>query len=293
MRTKSDNLSGAAIMVVAVGSFAFMDAGLKVLSPHYGALQVAALRGLATLPVVLIWVAVQGGLGQLWRVRFGLHALRGGLGIVSLATFTFALRSLPLSEAYAIFFVAPLLITAFAAPFLGERVGRRRWIAIGVGFAGALVVLRPTGAGALTGAGLALLVCATAYAGSAITVRVLGRTDTTSSMVFWTMAIVAVGAGAMALPAWRPLQADHWPVIGGLAVSGSLGQWAITEAFRRGQASFIAPFEYTALVWGVGLDWALWHTLPAAITLLGAAVIIASGVYLIRHEPEHVEAEHP
>ncbi|MGQ0704148.1 MAG: DMT family transporter [Gemmatimonadales bacterium] len=290
---KSDNLSGAAIMVVAVGSFALMDACLKVLSPHYGAMQVATVRGLATLPVAVVWAAVQGGLDQLWRVRFGLHAVRGVLGIVSLATFAYALRSLPLSEAYAIFFVAPLLITAFAAPLLGERVGRRRWIAIAIGFAGALIVLRPTGTGAFTVAGLAVLVCATGYAFSAITVRVLGRTDSTPSMVFWVMAMVAAGAGAMALPGWRPIQSVHWPVIGGIAIAGSVGQWALTEAFRRGQASFIAPFEYTALVWGLGLDWALWRTLPAAITVVGAGVIVTSGVYLVRHEPVHAEAEHP
>lgn len=291
--TRSDNLRGAAIMLVAVASFALMDAGLKVLSPHYSAMQVASLRGFATLPVALVWVAVQGGFGQLLRVRFGLHLLRGGLGIASLAAFTYGLRGIPLSEAYAIFFVAPLLITVFAALWLGERIGRRRWLAIAVGFGGALIVLRPTGGGALTLAGLAILATAVTYAASAITVRVLGRTDTTQSMVFWVMAMVAVGAGALALPGWRPIQPGHWPAIAGIAVTGSLGQWGITEAFRRGQASFIAPLEYTALVWGIGLDWTLWRSLPSPITYVGAAVIIASGVYLIRGERVHTEAEHP
>lgn len=280
-------------MLVAVGSFSLMDAGLKVLSPHYSALQVACLRGLATLPIALAWVAVQGGFAQLLHVRFGLHLLRGALGIASLVTFTYGLRRLPLSETYAIFFVAPLLITLFAALWLGERIDRRRWIAIAVGFAGTLILLRPTGQGALTLSGLAILAAAAAYAASAITVRVLGRTDTTQSMVFWLMLMVAAGAGALALPGWRPIQSGHWPAIAGIGVSGSLGQWAITEAFRRSQASFIAPLEYTALVWGVGLDWTLWRTLPGPLTFAGAAVIIASGVYLVRGERVHTEAEHP
>jgi drug/metabolite transporter (DMT)-like permease len=290
---RSDNLRAALIMLVAVGGFALMDAGLKVLSPHYSAMQVACLRGLATLPIALAWVALQGGFGQLLRIRFGLHLLRGVLGISSLATFTYGLRQLPLSEAYSIFFVAPLLITIFAALWLGERIGRRRWLAIAVGFAGALIVLRPSGHGTLTLGGLAILATAVAYAGSAIAVRILGRSDSTQSMVFWVMAMVAVGAGAHALPVWRPIQPAHWPAIAGIGLSGSLGQWGITEAFRRGQASFIAPLEYSALVWGIGLDWTLWRTLPGPLTFVGAAVIIASGIYLLRGERVHAEAEHP
>lgn len=280
-------------MIIAVGALSLMDAGLKTLAPHYSPLQVTSVRGLSTLPIVLVWVGLSGGYGQLLRVRFGLHVARGILGIGMLTAFTYGVRHLPLADAYSIFFVAPLLITALAVPILGERVDWRRWAAIGIGFAGVLIVLRPTGAGALTIPGLAVLVTAVGYALSAITVRVLGRTDSTQSMVFWLMTMVGIGAGLLALPAWRPIQSAHWLVIGGIAVTGSLGQWAITEAFRRGEASFIAPFEYTALAWGVGLDWYLWRTIPAAVTLVGAAVIIASGVYLIRRERVHVEAEHP
>ncbi len=280
-------------MVIAVGALSLMDACLKILSPHYPPMEVAALRGLSALPIVIPWVALRGGFGQLGRVRFRLHALRGAIGIMMIATFTFALRRLPLSEAYSLFFVAPLLITALAAPILGERVGRQRWIAIGAGFCATLIVLRPTGHGALTISGLAVIACAAGYALSAITVRVLGRTDSTESMVFWLMTMIGVGAGLLALPGWIPIQSAHWLVIGGLAVTGSLGQWGITEAFRHGQASFIAPLEYTALLWGVTLDWLVWRKLPGMLTFVGAAVIIASGVYLLRRERVHVEAERP
>jgi drug/metabolite transporter (DMT)-like permease len=280
-------------MIIAVGALALLDAGLKTLTPHYSAMQVSAIRGMAALPIVIPWVYLHGGFAQLLRIRLRLHVLRGVIGIMMLVTFSYALRRLPLSEAYAIFFVAPLLITILASPILGEHVDRRRWIAIGVGFAGALIVLRPTGSGALTFSGLSVLVCAIGYSLSAITVRVLSRTDTTQSMVFWLMVFITVGAGVLALPSWRPIQPEHWLVIAGISVSGSLGQWAITEAFRHGQASFVAPFEYTALVWGVTLDWTLWRTLSGPLTFVGAAVIILAGTYLIRHERVHVEAERP
>ena len=286
------NLRGLMAMIVAVVTLSLMDGCLKILSPHYSPLQVASIRGLATLPLVLTWIGLRGGYAQVLRVRFSLHAARGLIGIVMITTFTYGVKQLPLAEAYSIFFIAPLLITALAVPLLGEYVDWRRWLAIAVGFFGVLVVLRP-GASALTLPGLAVLVTAIGYALSAITVRVLGRTDTTQSMVFWVMTFIGVGAGVLAIPQWRPIQPGHWPVIGGLAVTGSFGQWAITEAFKHGEASFIAPFEYTALAWGLLLDWFVWRTLPPPITFVGAAVIIASGLYLIRRERVHVEVEHP
>lgn len=280
-------------MLIAVASFSLMDAGLKALSGTYPPLQVASIRGLASLPIIMIWIAASGGFGQLVRVRFPLHLLRAVLGITMLSTFVYGVRRLPLSEAYSIFFVAPLLITAFAALILRERVEWPRWVAILIGLTGVLIVLRPTGAGVVTLAGLSVLVCATGYALSAITVRVLGRTDTTQSMVFWLMLMTGTGAGLLALPRWKAVQQEHWLVIGVIAITGSLGQWAITEAFRRGEASFVAPFEYTALAWGVALDWIFWRAIPGRATFIGAAIVIASGLYLIRRERVHVEAEHP
>ena len=280
-------------MIVAVGALSLMDACIKVLAPHYSALQIASIRGLSALPFIIAWVGFRGGYRQLVHVRFPLHVVRAIVGIMALVTFTYALRHLPLATAYSIFFVAPLIITILAVVILKEQVDWTRWLAIAVGFCGVLVVLRPTAAGALTISGLAVLACATCYATSAIMVRILGRTDSTESMMFWLMMLVAVGAGVLAFPSWRPIEPDDWRAIAGIAAFGSLGQFALTEAFKIGEASFIAPFEYTALAWGVGLDWFVWKTIPTPVTLLGAFVIIASGLYLVRRERVHVEAEHP
>lgn len=278
------NVRAAIYMLVAVGSFSVMDACIKAISNHYAPVQIASIRGLSSLPIVLFWVAFSGGFAQLLRVRFSLHLLRGALGIMMLAAFAFSLRTLPLSAAYSIFFVAPLLITAFAVPILGEKVGWRRWTAIVVGLCGVLIVLRPGATSVNIVAGLAVLASATGYAISAITVRVLGRTDSTVSMVFWLMLLMGTGAAVIAAPAWTPIRATDLAAIGGIAVSGSLGQWAITEAFSRGESSFVAPFEYTAIAWGVGIDLMIWGRIPTAITFVGSAVIIASGLYLIRRE---------
>ena len=281
------------LMLVAVGLFALMDAGLKLLSAHYPPFQVAALRGASSLPLVLVWAAATTGLAPLLRVRWGLHLLRGVLGIAMMASFVFALRTMPLSTAYSFFFIAPLLITALSVPVLGEHVGPRRWTAIAIGLLGVLVLLRPTGEGLSSWATPAVLLCVLSYAISTLTVRVLARTDSTQSMVVWLMALMALGAGALALPGWVPLRAEDGWIILGIGIGGAFGQYTITEAFRLGEASLIAPLEYTALLWGVALDLALWGVLPDAITWLGAGIIIVSGLYLLRRERVHAEAEHP
>jgi drug/metabolite transporter (DMT)-like permease len=266
---------------------------MKWLAPHYPPLQVASMRGAASLPVVLVWLALRGGVRQVVTGRWVLQLLRGAMSVLMLTCFIYAVRALPLADAYSIFFVSPLLITALSVPFLGERVGARRWVAILVGLLGVLVVLRPTGEGVLSTAGLAVLVAAFGYAASAITVRILARTDSNQAMVVWLLALMALGAGALAAPHWVPLQAKHAWLIAGVGVAGALGQYAITEAFRLGEASLLAPLEYTALVWGVAFDLALWGVLPDGITWLGAAIIVASGLYLLRRERVHLEAERP
>jgi drug/metabolite transporter (DMT)-like permease len=111
--------------------------------------------------------------------------------------------------------------------------------------------------------------------------------------MFWIMVMVALGAGALTAPQWVPVrQQDYW-LLAALAVAGFGGQLAITEAFRHGQASAVAPFEYTALAWGLAVDWLIWATLPDRYTLLGGAIIVASGLYVVRHERARTVEEHP
>ncbi len=281
---QTSNLRGIAFMLGAVAAFSLMDVSLKLLSPDYPAMQIAALRGLTSLPLVLVWIMTSGGFRQILTRHWRLHLLRGVLSVVMLSAFAFALRDLPLAEAYSLFFVAPLLVTALAVPLLGERVGWRRWLAILIGLCGVLVVLRPDTSRMFNLGSLAVLAAAIAYAFSAITVRVLGRTESTQSMVFWMISLLSALATAAAWDAWVTVRFEHWPILLGLAVSGALGQYAITEAFKHSDASVVAPFDYSALIWGIAFDALIWHTLPDRVMLVGAVIIIGSGLYLIRRE---------
>lgn len=280
-------------MLAAVACFSGMDAAMKHLVSRYPPLQVSCLRGLAALPFVLIVVHLTGSWASLVRIRWGLHLLRGAIGVGMLTCFIFAVKWLSLADAYAIFFAAPLLITALSVPFLGEGVEWQRWAAIVVGLLGVLAMLRPTGQGWLSVAGFGALGSALGYAVSAILARVLSRTDRTASMnVSYTVAI-ALGAGALALRGWVPLRKEDvlWLLVVGPL--GAAGQYFITEAFRLAPAAVVAPFEYTAILWGVGLDLAFWGVVPQPSMLAGASVVVASGLFLIHRERTHLEAEHP
>lgn len=297
----NNNLRSIVAMLIAVGFFALMDAVLKTLSARYPALQIAALRGLTALPLVLLYIAWRGAWHTVLRVRWPLHVLRGLLGIVMLTLFTLGVRTLPLSAAYTLFFIAPLLITALSVPVLKERVPAAHWWAIGVGFVGVLIALRPSGsdlqAGLATTGGLAVLGAALCYAVAAVAGRLASRTDSSEALILTMMVSMAVGAGALAMPHWTAIARADLPLLLALAITGFGGQLAITEAFRHGQASIVAPFEYSALAWGLGLDWLIWQTLPSSHTWLGAAIVIGSGLYLIRREKRisevHATAEHP
>ena len=283
----SENSLGIAAMLAAVGSFSMMDAVVKALTGSYPPMQVAALRGLSAMPLVCLYVLWRGEGRQLLQVRWPLHLFRGVIGIVMLSLFAYGVQRLTLTDAYAISFIAPLIITVLAVPFLKETVHTRHWVCLLGGLIGVLVAMNPSANAMLSMGALAVLGSAVCYAVSAVAGRILSRTDTSSSLVFWMTLQLGVGAGLLAAPGWIAIQPAHWPLIAALAVTGFLGQLTITQAFRHGQASVVAPLDYTALVWGVGLDWLIWHTLPGAHTLLGALIIIACGLYMIKrsHQP--------
>ena len=274
-------------MIAAVAVFSFMDALLKLLAAHYPPMEVAALRGATSLPFTVLPVLIGRRLRDLRPRRWPMHLLRGLLMVVVLGGFIYAVRALSLANAYSVFLSVPLIVAALSVPLLKERVSWRNWLAILVGLGGVLTILRPSASGLGTFGALAALVAATAYALSAIAVRVLTRTDTTVSVVFWTIGLMTLFATAIAAPQWVPIEQGHWKWLLALGVLAAAGQYLLTEAFRSAPPSVVSPFEYTALLWGIAIDRVVWHVLPSARVLFGGGVVIASGLYLIWHERTH------
>jgi drug/metabolite transporter (DMT)-like permease len=277
-------LQAIATMITAVAVFSFMDGVLKFFAMRYPPLEVAALRGATSLPFTLAPVLIAGRWRDLTPRRWPMHLLRGMLSVVVIGGFVLAVRSLSLANAYSVFLSAPLLVAALSAPLLRERLDWRNWLAILVGLAGVLLMLRPSASGLASFGALAALAGATAYALSGIAVRILTRTDTTVSVVFWTISLMTVFTSVLAAPGWVPIAHEHWKWLLALGVLAAIGQYLLTEAFRSAPPSVVSPFEYTALLWGVGIDRVVWQVLPSARVCLGGGVVIASGLYLIWRE---------
>jgi drug/metabolite transporter (DMT)-like permease len=277
-------------MLVAVGAFAFMDSLLKFLTEHYPTMQVSAMRGYASLPFVLLPLLFKRSIAELKPVRWKLHLMRGLLSVFLLATFVYAIRVLSLADAYSIFLSAPLLVTALSVPILKEKVGWHRWLAIGIGLCGVLVMLRPSTSSLMTMGALAAFVSAVAYAISVVSVRVLSKTDSNTSVVFWSMLIMTLVSTLLGLNDWQPIRIEHYGVIVATGALGALAVHLLTLAYRSAPASMIAPFEYTALLWGVGIDWLAWDTLPGARVYIGGSIVVFSGLYVIwRESRQHLE----
>ena len=278
------------LMVGAVAAFSLMDGLLKFLAGRYPPMQVAVLRGATSLPFTVLPPLLARRLRDLAPRRWPMHLLRATLYVVTLVAFIYAIRALSLANAYAVFLSAPLLVAALSAPLLKEHVSRGNWVAILLGLAGVLVMLRPSASGVASLGALAAFVGACAYALNAIAVRVLTRTDTTVSVVFWTVSLMTVLAAVLAAPGWVPIQPAHWKLLVVLGVLAATAQYLFTEAFRSAPPAVVAPFEYTSLLWGAAIDRLVWQVLPSARVCLGGSIVIASGLYVIWRERAHTPA---
>lgn len=272
-------------MIAAVVVFAIMDASLKRLSTQYGLFQVSCLRCLSSLLFLCLPVLWRGSWQTLRAKSPRLHLLRAVLGIAMLGSFVLAVRSLTLAETYAVFLCAPLLMTALSVPIHGEDVPLRRWVAIVVGLAGVIVSLRPTRSHALSMTAMAAAaVGALSYALAALTVRTMGRNNSNTAMVFWFLVLAGAGTGILSLGDWHPVPRGDWVWLCVIGITGALGQFWLTDAFRRAPPSVVGPFEYTSILWAFAIDWVFWGAKPTVTLLLGSAIVIASGVFVIWDE---------
>jgi drug/metabolite transporter (DMT)-like permease len=284
-RENSRRSTGAGIATMCVGALCLVcnDAVAKWLTAHYEPLQIVFMRNLFAAPMILAVVLRFSGWSALRTSHLWVHALRGFLLVCGAWAFFLALRTLPLAEATAIFFAAPIFITALSVPLLGEHVGWRRWTAVVVGFAGVLIIVRP-GAAAFQPVSLLVVVTASLYALAMISTRWIDRSEGVWSMMFYLVLFPMLFSGVVVPLQWQTPVPSHLPVVAVMAVFGTLGMTLISQAFRLAPAAIVAPFDYTALIWASMLGWLLWDEVPVIWTYAGAAVIVASGIYIVIRE---------
>lgn len=282
------NGQAIAVMCVGVLCLAANDALAKWLTAHYSPLQLAFLRSLLALPLTAAVALMLSGREVLHTRHMRVHALRGLLSVGATYAFFSGLKVLPIAEATALVFAAPIFITVLSVPLLGEHVGWRRWLAVLTGFAGVLVIVRP-GAAAFQPASLFILAAALLYALVMLSARWIDRQEGFWTMTLYVVLFPALFSGFVAPFQWQPLHIHHLPLLLGMAVFGTLGITLIAHAFRLGAAAVVAPFDYTALLWASLFGWLIWSEVPGFWIYVGATVIVASGIYIVVREarPTH------
>ena len=277
-------LTGIALMCGAVACFAMLDTTAKYLNLYMSTLQVVWARytGAFLFPFVLSnpWTRPQLTI----TARPGLQIGRSVLMLASTLCNFVALRYLQLDEAIALIFSTPFFVAALSGPILGEWVRWRRWVAIGVGFLGVLVVVRP-GVGTFHPAALFSLACALLYATYSIMTRILARTDSNATTLFYSN-IVGALALIPALPfVWTtptdPLIITLMVMIGAV---GGFGHYLLIAAHRLAPAAVLSPFIYTEIVWVSILGLLVFRDVPSRWTIAGATIVIGSGLYILHRE---------
>ncbi len=283
---------GIASSLLAVAFFALADAIAKWLGQDYPAVQIVFFRYLFGLLPVVVFVWRSGGIACLRTRRPLLHLLRAALLFTALSLLFEALRGMPLAEVIAVAFTAPLFITALAGPLLGETVGARRWGAVVVGFVGALIMVRP-GSESFRPEALLVLASALSFALLVILTRRLTRTETNAALLTYSTFF----AGAFGVPflpfIWRPPALEDMGFFVLLGTIGGMAAYLVIQAYRHAPVSVLAPFEYTALIWGALLGWLIWQEQPDTPVWIGAAVVTAAGLYIARREARTAQDRGP
>jgi drug/metabolite transporter (DMT)-like permease len=286
-------LFGVGLKILSALSFTFMSAGVKWVGSDYPTGQIVFFRSAFALVPLLVWLGLRGDLLASVRTNdLRSHVIRGLIGSCGMFAGFVALSYLPLSDAVVIGYLAPLLTVVLAAVFLGETVRVYRWTAVLVGFVGVLVMVWPhlgtasLGGGAQgTTIGIAFgLLGACCAAGATIQVRRLTRRESTGAIVlYFTLLTTALGACTVVL-GWKMPSPSHFALLVAVGILGGIGQILMTQSYRYADASLIAPFDYTTMIWAFLLGWFLFGQLPGAAVVLGGGIVAAAGLFVIWRE---------
>ncbi|MEL6335910.1 MAG: DMT family transporter [Pseudomonadota bacterium] len=278
----SPETRGALGMVVATFFFISMDSFAKALSDDLPPMMVVWARYVSQTVVFALIFAVS--LPRLIRTEnLGQQLLRGGLLFTVTALFFTALQSLELAEAIALVQLAPLMIVALAALLLREHVGPRRWIAVGIGLLGALLIIRP-GLGVFQPAALYAVAAAFCFASFQVLTRVMSGTGSIWTTMLYTSLVGAALASATLPWTWVTPPATALPAMLAVGVMGLIGHVIFVWAAAQVPASVLAPFNYTSLVWATLMGLVFFGELPATLTVVGACVIVGAGLYVWHRE---------
>ncbi len=299
---RDNTLLGILCVMTGMATGSLMDATIKSLSGGYPLHEIVMARSVVAIFLTIFIVHLEGGLSMLVTKRPFVHLTRGLLIVVANMTFYMSISFMPLAEATALFFVSPLIITALSVPFLGEKVGWRRWFGIIVGFFGVIIMIRP-GVNTISIYSFLPIIAASAYALTQITTRRLGVTEKASVMSFYislTFIVVAgcfwwfIGDGSLSgqydpkmdflFRAWKMPDSGDAMLMVFVGILVAIVGYMLSQAYRIADASIVAPFEYVtlplALLWG----YLFWGEIPDIQAAIGMLLIVGSGLYIFLRE---------
>lgn len=269
-------------MILATFLFVSLDAVAKHLVQNYAVVQVVWARYSFHLLFLLLFLR-----GRLANVlvtrRLGLQCVRSMLLFFTTAFFFWGLCYVSLAKATSIMLVTPIIVTTLSVPLLRERVGAHGWLGVLAGFMGAMIIMRPSGDMASLSATLPLG-AALMYALYQISTRLLSQSDAPMTTLVYTSLFGTI-AGTVAVPfVWQQVDVQGWLLMGLTGLLGGLGHFSLIKAFQSSKASVISPFSYTNLLWSITYSIALFGEYPAAQTMIGATIILCSGLYIFKRE---------
>ncbi|WP_439141414.1 DMT family transporter [Planktotalea sp.] len=277
------NTKGALIALLAFAIFSTHDIIVKFLGAIYSPIQIVFFSVLFGFPWVTLMLIRDTSSGNLRPKHPWWMALRTMATMATAISAFYAFTVLPLAQVYAILFAAPLLITILSIPILGERVRLRRWIAVLVGLGGVLVVLRP-GAEPLTLGHLAALIAAIGGALASIIVRKIGKDERSVALLIFPMMTNFVVMGAVLPFVYVPMEPMHMGGIAVMSIMALIASALVIEAYKAGEAVIVAPMQYSQIIWASLFGFTIFGEQMDAMTLLGALIIIGSGIYIVLRE---------
>lgn len=283
--SSGDNIKGGiAAIVLSTVLFSFLWCLVKNMSERYSVYEVTFFRNVCALVPMFGMVEARRQWRQLRVEKISRHVWRAVIGVSSMVLGFLSYHLMPLANAVAISFMAPLLITALSVPLLGERVGVFRWSAVIIGFGGVLIVVQPGGEPVSLGV-LVAVGAAITNALAMITIRQLNRSDAPFTIVFY-FTLFSTLFTAVPLPfLWTtPTGWEDWGLMILMGLAGGAGQYYMTKAFSLAPVSVISPFTYASLLWSILFGWFFWSDIPKLHVFIGSVIVIASGIFIIYRE---------
>lgn len=282
MAAQQNTRRGIGLMILTTMIFATQDALSRHLGQSYNVYMVVMIRYWFFAAFVIAMAAREpGGLRAAAKTRHPwLQSLRGLLLIFEIVIVVIAFVKLGLVETHAVFTSAPLLVAALSGPVLGEHVGWRRWVAIGIGCIGVLIALNP-GAGVFSIWSALPLVGALMFALYGLLTRYVGRNDSAAVSFFWTGVTGAIAATAIGLPHWQPMTGPDWGVMLALCICGCVSHWMLIRVYEIAEASAVQPFAYLQLVWVSMIGVTVFGEVLRPNVVLGAAVVVMAGLFTL------------